>query len=202
ETGLRWPRLRRSDEKALLSDRLEQYSISPTGLIDFLNIAESGAESFLERHILHIPGQRSVAGSFGTAIHAALETAQRLVNNGKLELDTVLDRFDAALESEYLVPRERSQLQKKGQKLLNHLFEQNNLQLHVGALAEQNINDIQIGKARIKGKLDVIFADKHKVTITDYKTGKPLPSFTTKNQTLLLKAWRHKPQLLFHALLT
>ncbi len=201
EQGLAWPRLSTTDEKALLGSRLEEYVLSPTAFIDFLNIAEAGPQNFMERHILRIPTLGSVAGSYGNAIHAALETAQRLVNNSSLEFGTVLDRFEATLESEHLLPTDRKRLQAKGQKLLSDLLEHGGLALSKGSLAEQRIADIFVGEARIKGKLDLITAKNEQLIISDYKTGKALPSFDTKNQSLLIKTWRHKTQLLFYALL-
>lgn len=201
EEALGWPRLSSTDERALLSERLESYSLSPSALINFLDIENAGPQTFFERSILRLPSARSVQGSFGVAIHAALETAQRLLNNGKVEFGTVLDRFEATLEREHLLPHERQQLQLKGEQLLVKLIKNAALPMQKGSLTEQHITDVTLDKARVSGKLDLIYADRHSVIITDYKTGKPLPSFETKNQALLTKAWRHKLQLLFYALL-
>ena len=201
ENDLRWPRLETSDEKALLSDRLERYSLSPTALIDFLNVAEAGPQSFMERHLLYLPVARSAIGSYGTAIHAALETAQRLLNTARLELPTILDRFEAALAEEHLAPIDFARFQTRGEDLLKHLVESDLLPLYKGGLAEQRIRDITLTTARVNGKLDRLDIYQDQILIGDYKTGKALTSFDTKDKTGAVKAWRHRTQLLFYSLL-
>ncbi len=203
ESNLAWPELVNKDEKTVLSDRLDQYSLSVSGLIDFLNLAEAGPQDFKQRHLLHLPRARSARGSYGTAIHAALETAQRLVNTTKLNLGTVIDRFETALEDEHLPPNEFDQYFKKGEGLLTDLFAQHLLKLPKGSQAEQRLDNIMVGKARLKGKLDrVDLPRKSEVIITDYKTGKALSSFDTKDKTKAVKAWRNKLQLTFYCMLT
>lgn len=202
ETTLRWPRLSSSDEKALLKERLEGFSLSSTSLIDFLNVAEAGPSSFLERHLLRLPKVRSPEGSYGKAVHSALETAQRLVNTATLNLDTVLDRFESSLSEEHLPPLDFEQYKTKGEALLLQLFETGRLVLPKGSLAEQALNDVKIGKICLGGRLDRLdLPDKTELIINDYKTGKPLASFDTRDQTKMIKAWRHRTQLEFYCLL-
>ncbi len=201
EDNLRWPRLSTKDEKALLADRLEQFSLSPTALIDFLNVSEAGPTSFMERHLLRLPRPRSAAGSYGKAIHAALETAQRLVNTSKIRLETVIDRFEAALVDEHLSPVDFERFSVRGQDLLTSILGKDGLILTKGGLVEQRLSDIMLGSARIKGQLDLINQSSSGLTISDYKTGKPLSSFITQDQTKAVKAWRHQTQLLFYVLL-
>lgn len=201
EDDLRWPRLDSKDERMLLSERLEKYSLSQTALIDFLNVAEAGPASFMERHLLHIPKPRSAQGSYGTAIHAALETAQRLVNTAKLELGTVLDRFDSALDEEHLAPLDYERYKTRGEELLKNLLKDDALKLNKGGLSEQRISDIVIGSARINGKIDRVDLNDNSLTISDYKTGKSLSSFETQDRSKQVKAWRHRNQLFFYALL-
>ncbi len=201
EASLRWPRLESKDEMSLLRDRLEKYSLSPTALIDFLNVAEAGPQSFLERQLLRLPTGRSPQGSYGTAVHAALETAQRLVNTSKLELGTILDRFEATMREEHLAPIDYERYAVRGRKLLENLFNEQRLELHKGGLAEQRLSDITLDtpeKPRINGNLDRLDVDGRKLLISDYKTGVPLSSFDTKDRTKLVKAWRHRTQLLFY----
>jgi DNA helicase-2/ATP-dependent DNA helicase PcrA len=201
ETGLRWPSLESHDERALLKDRLEQFSLSSTALIDFLNLAEAGPLSFKQRHLLRLPTPRSAVGSYGTAVHAALETAQRLVNTTQLTVETVLDRFESALEAEHLAPIDFKRFQKRGEDLLPPLLADNSIGLQKGGLAEQRISDIIVGTAKINGKLDRIDRTDEGLLISDYKTGKALHSLDTKDRAKAVKAWRHQTQLLFYSLL-
>jgi DNA helicase II / ATP-dependent DNA helicase PcrA len=201
ESDIRWPRLDTNNEKILLSERLSNLSLSQSALIDFLNVAEAGPASFIERHLLHIPKARSESGSYGTAIHAALETAQRLVNTSKLDLGTILDRFEAALADEHLSPLDFERFKNRGEVLLNKLFAEPQLEFFKGGLAEQRISDVILSDAKINGKIDRIDIIDRSLIISDYKTGGSLTSFETKNQTKQIKAWRHRNQLLFYSLL-
>lgn len=201
ENNLRWPELSTTDERALLKERLENFALSPTAFIDFLNVAEAGPASFKERQLLRLPHPHSASGSYGTAIHAALETAQRLINTAELEPNTVMDRFESALEHEYLSPREHTQLLARGEKLLPLLIEQAELLTPKGALSEQYIEATLPDNSRIKGKLDSLLVTENEILISDYKTGKPLASFATKDKVKMLKAWRHRVQLQFYCLL-
>ena len=202
EDDIRWPVLESNDEKTVLAPRLENFYLSPSSLIDFLDVAEAGPKTFKERHLLRLPTERSAQGSYGTAIHAALETAQRLVNTSKLTLEPVLDRFEQTLIEQHMLPLEYEQYLAKGEVLLTKLFKDSLLVLPKGALSEQKLRDIFMEDARLGGNLDSIYTpDKNELIITDYKTGKPLTSFETRDKTKTVKAWRHKTQLVFYSLL-
>lgn len=201
EASLHWPVLAIEDEKQLLHDRLENFALSPTALIDFLNIVEAGPSTFMERHLLRLPHAQSVDGKYGTAIHESLETAQRLVNTAKLDIDPVIDRFEKSLEQQHLAPRDLKRLKTRGENLLPKLLEHADILLPKSAKSEQKIEATLESGAHIKGKLDAIVENKDSVLINDFKTGKPLSSFVTKDKTKVIKAWRHQTQLLFYALL-
>jgi RecB family exonuclease len=69
-------------------------------------------------------------------------------------------------------------------------------------LEEQKLSAVLEGGVRIDGKLDRIDPqDKTSLAIIDYKTGKPLTSFAPRSGKAAIKAWRHKTQLIFYALL-
>lgn len=202
ENDIMWPVLENNDEKTVLAQRLESFYLSPSSLNDFLDVAESGPKNFKERHLLRLPTERSVQGSYGTAIHAALETAQRLVNTSELKIEPVLDRYEQALTEQHMPPLEYEQYLAKGEALLTRLFKDGLLDLPKGSLTEQKLRDVFIEDARLGGNLDSIYMpDKNQAIITDYKTGKPLTSFDTKDKTKAVKAWRHKTQLVFYSLL-
>lgn len=201
EDDLMWPILENKDEKSVLAPRLENFYLSPSSLNDFLDVAESGPKNFKERHLLRLPSERSPQGSYGTAIHAALETAQRLINTSKLELAPVLDRFEQTLIEQHMLPLEFERYLAKGEGLLTKLFKNNLIDLPKGSLTEQKLRDVFIEEARLGGNLDSIYMpDKNELIITDYKTGKTLSNFETKDKTKAVKAWRHKTQLIFYAL--
>ena len=201
ENALAWPRLETSNEKALLQSKLENYCLSATGLIHFLDVTSSSPQYFFERHILRLPAAKTANMAYGTAIHSALETAQRLVNSKQFNLDSVLDRYDATLRDEHLPPNEFKRFLPHGQARLRALFKNKDFVLTPGSLAEQSITNVRLGSALIGGKIDRIDLEDKQLRITDYKTGKPLVSFTTKDRSLAVKAWKHRIQLIFYTLL-
>lgn len=201
ESALRWPRLTSSDEKVLLAGRMEDFYLSATGLLQFLNVANAGPQDFLENQLLRLPSRSSTVMNYGTAVHAGLQTGQQLVNEGLPVLPGVLERFETSLASQHLTQEEFERYLLFGQQMLTSLFEDKGFTLPKGGLAEVTLNDIYVGNARLGGKLDHVLVQNDQLTISDYKTGKPLGSLTTRDQTKVVKAWQHRTQLLFYSLL-
>ena len=201
ESAIRWPRLETKDEKILLASRLEEYSLNATGLINFLNVVEAGPQDYLENQLLRLPSPTNTAMSYGNAVHAALQAAQQLVNDDEPVLPGTLERYESALKKQYLTPEEFERFLPFGQQMLSELFTTKNFSLPIGGLAELSLNDVYLGKARLGGKLDHVYQKDQQLVISDYKTGKVLSSFTTRDQTKVIKAWRHRMQLLFYTLL-
>jgi DNA helicase-2/ATP-dependent DNA helicase PcrA len=201
ETALLWPRLETKNEKALLKDRLQDYSLSVSALLEFLNTATGGPQAFFEKHLLRLPAAQSARMGYGNAIHAAMETAQRLTNSGQFNLETVLDRYEAALGEQYLPPPEYERYLPHGEDVLHELFLAKGYTLPQNAYAEWELSGLELGPARIGGIIDRLHVSGNTLTITDYKTGKPLTSFETRDRTKAIKAWKHTTQLAFYSLL-
>jgi RecB family exonuclease len=140
--------------------------------------------------------------SHGTAVHSALELAQKQINLGKFDLSAIKDEYRRILKKEH-IPSERLPLQiEQGEKNLDRLFTDFNYSLQKGSRPEQVIKDLHAYDARIGGKLDRIdFIDKETLRIVDYKTGNGLHSLYTKDKNKEVKAWKHKLQLTFYVLL-
>ena len=203
ETALTWPRLQTSEEKEMLKARLQTYSLSVTNLFNFLDVTAGGPEKFLQKNLMRLPEVKSANLAFGTAIHACLETAQKLVNKGDFSLTKVIDKFNEALDTEHLIDNDKNRYQEHGKKLLTKVFSENLLTLNKGSLPEQDLKDIFINKARLNGKLDRIEQTDNQIIVTDYKTGTPLGSFITnsKDDYTQIKAWKQRTQLIYYALL-
>lgn len=202
QTDLAWPRLQMQTEKEVLSGILENFSINATNLLTFLDVSEGGPQTFLERSLLRLPSVKSDFMSHGTAIHAALELAQKLVNLDSFNLDTVKEQYRRTLHAEQL-PKERiAQQTAYGEQTLDRLFNTYSYELVKGSIPEQALPGRICGEARLGGKLDRIdFLNENTLRIVDYKTGSGLSSLETKDKTKEIKAWKHKMQLTFYALL-
>lgn len=201
EDALRWPRLDGSDERMLLQDRLDNYQLSVTHLLGFLDVTNGGPKAYFERNLLRLPDIKSPKMAYGTAAHKAMETGQKLINNNKFNLDLVLKAYEDALKSEYLIQTEHERYLIHGQQTLRHLFEDLKYELPYGGLPEQSFKHIALGNARLSGSLDRIDTQDNKIIITDYKTGQQLSSFETRDKNKQVKAWKQRTQLIFYTLL-
>lgn len=201
EENLHWPQLSGGIEKEMLKARLDTYNLSVTHLLNFLDLTKGGPQYFKERNLLRLPEAKSASLSFGTAIHDALETAQRQVNKDSFDLQQINGAFAKSLTAQQLTGADYSRYQSKGRQVLDRLFNDLSYQLPKGSLPEQKLRDIKLERAVIGGKLDRVDKAGNKLVIVDYKTGVPLGGFETKNKAMAIKAYKHKLQLIFYALL-
>ncbi|HVA10838.1 MAG TPA: PD-(D/E)XK nuclease family protein, partial [Candidatus Dormibacteraeota bacterium] len=202
EAALAWPRLETSDEKALLNPILEEYNLNATAFLQFLDITTGGPAHFLETQLLHLPQVTTSSMAYGTAVHRALQTAQQLTNTGKFKFASVLQSYEQALSEQQLPVAETERYRIHGEQVLANLFKLKTFHLEKGAKPEVAIREARLGNARLGGKLDRIDISKDGIIIiTDYKTGIPLASFDSRDQTKAIKSWRHRNQLLFYTLL-
>ena len=202
EQELHWPQLASSEELYLLRPVLQEFSLSATALLNFLDVTVGGPRYFKERNLLRLPEAKTMSQSYGTAIHAALEKAQELTNKDAFDLDDVLTRYEDALEAEHVPPEELERYVPEGQKVLVTLLETFGYALQKGSASEQKLSAALPGGVLLNGKLDRVDAQNQQtLVIADYKTGKPLTSLFTKDQSKAIKAWKHRNQLIFYALL-
>lgn len=202
EDALSWPRLTNKSERQLMQPIIDQFTLNVSNLINFLDVSEGGPALFLERNLLRLPGVKEPHMSHGTAMHSALEQAQKLINLDAFDFDTIKKAYETALIKDNFSPQHLKQQVEAGNRTLEKLFSEHKYLLEKGSTPELPIKDCLIGKARIGGTLDrVDFLDEKTLRIVDYKTGAPLKNFETKDKTKQIKAWKHKLQLTFYALL-
>ncbi|MCA9344397.1 ATP-dependent helicase [Candidatus Saccharibacteria bacterium] len=201
EDTISWPNLNTKDIKKLLSPKVEDYSLSASALLSFLDLSYGGPQAFIENYLLRLPQPQTESEAFGSAIHRALEIAQIQVNTSGLNKGKLIEKFSQTLNDQFLPADEVSRYQEKGTNLLNKLLDSPAFTLKEGGKPELNLENIRIEQATIKGKLDNTLVNKNQITIIDYKTGNPLSSLFTKDQSKVIKAWRHRTQLTFYSLL-
>ncbi|MBI5357486.1 ATP-dependent helicase [Candidatus Saccharibacteria bacterium] len=201
EAHLHWPDLSKADEKEVLKARLKTYNLSVTDLINFLDLENAGPKYFKEHNLLRLPEAKSPSLSHGTAMHSALEYAQKLTNQNKFNLEEVVNKYEGSLKNERLSVAEYQKFLKHGRAMLKQLFEVYGYSLSPNGKTEQKLKDIIVDEARISGKLDVINSYADVVEVVDYKTGKGVPSIHSKAKNLEGKIWRYKTQLAFYQLL-
>ncbi len=201
EENIRWPHLDIADERLLLKGRVEDFSINVSNLINFLDVTNGGPSYFLERNLLHLPELKTPALAFGSAVHKALEVAGLQSSEGNLSLKTVLSAFKSALGVEHVSEHDEKRLLAQGEKTLTDLFENYKYEIPSQSSFEQKISNIRLKNAIIDGKLDRVDKNGKKLSIIDYKTGSALSNLNSKAKSFELKAWKHRTQLIFYALL-
>jgi DNA helicase-2/ATP-dependent DNA helicase PcrA len=201
EQSLLWPRLEQTDEKALLKPRLETFVLNVSNLINFLDVTRGGPQYFKERNLLRLPGAKSPSASMGSAVHAALEEAQLRINAGTYDFKLVIKRFEEAILSEGLPEADYKKKLAEGKHVLAHFIERHAWSFAKGAHPEYKVVDVYCDQAKLGGTLDVLDTTGDDTLISDYKTGRPLSSLSIQSGPDGVKAWRHKLQLIFYALL-
>lgn len=201
EENLHWPELSGGLEAEMLKARLENYSLSVTHLLNFLDLSKGGPEYFKERNLLRLPETKSVSLSYGTAMHSALDKAQKLTNKNNFSLKAVVSAFNKSLATEHLAKVDNGRFQRQGQQTLTRLFNNFNYRPPKGSTSERKIKNVRLDRALISGNLDRVDSDGDNLKIIDYKTGSPLNNFNTKDKNKAIKAYKHKIQLIFYALL-
>ncbi|HSX44667.1 MAG TPA: ATP-dependent DNA helicase [Candidatus Saccharimonadales bacterium] len=201
ERTLLWPRLDQSNELRLLKPRLETYHLNVSNLINFLDVTRGGPQHFKERNLLRLPEAKTPSAAMGTAVHDALEEALLLHNASDFNIAKVLARFDQSLLDQGLPETDYQKRLTLGHRVLNRFMEKHNWEFSIGARPEYNITEILSNTAKIGGKLDVLDMTGENTIVQDYKTGRPLNSLSLTSGNDGVRAWRHKLQLMFYALL-
>lgn len=200
-TSMLWPRLDKNSESEMLKAILANYKLSATNLTTFLNVIDGGPRRFFEKHVLRLPSPSGEKMSFGSAIHGALEIAQKHTTNNTFDIASVLNAYEKSLYNEPLSLEAYERYLQHGNEVLNRLFLDLDFKLDKNALPEQIVESSLGNDVKLTGKLDVIHYDNQKVWFDDYKTGKPVSSLTSKAKSTAVKTWRQRYQITFYYIL-
>lgn len=191
----------------LLAPTLERYRLSATHLGNFLDVSRGGPELFLLQNLLRFPQAMSPSAAYGSAIHAALRRAhEHLTATGKRRpLEDVLHDFEAELERHQLSELDTEQLSKRGSDTLTKFLAERYASFSPSQQAERSFatESIVIDGARITGAIDLLDIDEETktITVTDYKTGRPVPTWKGRTEYEKIKLHHYRQQLIFYKLL-
>jgi len=185
----------------LLEDHLQTYLMSPTHLNTFMDIEHGGPEEFLVNTLLRFPSTPTVDSQYGQAIHNTLEWYQQNIANGTTPtLPEVTSYYSQEIVGRYLGSTDREKILARGTKVLASYLASRSDMFSSPARTEVNFSSeaVMLGEARLTGKIDRLEVDLVKKTlrIVDFKTGKPVPSWTTS-----IKAYKYRHQLYFYKFL-
>ncbi len=126
------------------------------------------------KYILKIPEPPTASASFGSTIHASLETFYReWLQNKKIGLARLLEIYKSSwIPLGYTSKAYQARMKQEGKKILNNYWHKLH-QPKTKILDLEKFFKIKIDDSIISGKIDrVDQKNKHKIEIIDYKTGK------------------------------
>lgn len=191
----------------LLLPKLKNYKLSVTHLQNFVDVVRGGPQHFFIQSFLKFPERKSVNSAFGTAIHDTLQQAHNfLISTGKKQaIEDIVAIFEQNLIEQRLNQQDFDKYLRKGADCLNLFLNKNYDSFSINQLTELNFNNQNsiINETLITGKLDLVDIDKinKKITVTDYKTGKPSTNWKGRDDKEKIKLYKYRQQLLFYKLL-
>ncbi len=193
------------DERKMLIPFVEEHALSATGYNKFLNIVDAGPRCFLEESILRFPQKKTKELAYGNAVHSTISTSycRSRENNTPLSQKEFISLFLNFLKKEGLSKGDYLKLEERGVKELSDFYKKNVNDFCQDYIIEFNFKNqgSLIEGVKITGKIDKMKKEKGRVTVYDFKTGKPFSSFQEKEQRKKIKAWQYKNQLIFYKLL-
>ncbi|MBP9779384.1 ATP-dependent helicase [Candidatus Gracilibacteria bacterium] len=196
-------------EEDFLRDRIDkQFIMSATALQNFLDITSGGPTHFIANNILRFPGAKNIAGSYGSAMHAALEDFfTDYKNNNSYKKEILFTSFEKSLKDEGFEPKIETTWLEKGRENLEALYTELVGKTYGELSLEKDFRTegggVWLGDIQLTGKIDRIerLADDTLI-VTDYKTGGGFDTFDGKGaEYTKLKQWKYRLQLAFYAIL-
>jgi DNA helicase-2/ATP-dependent DNA helicase PcrA len=194
-------------KEELLLPTLERYKLSATHLCAFLDVTNGGPQGFLLQNLLRFPQAKSPQAAYGTAIHATLQRAHAHLSATESHRATedILKDFEGYLRDQHLPDDEFQLYQQKGSDSLQAFLQHKYIDFKTTQKPEVDFasEHVIIGDAHLTGKLDLVDVNKQErtMTVTDYKTGKPVRDWKGKTDYEKVKLHRYRQQLMFYKLL-
>lgn len=195
--------------RELLTDTLADYRLSVTHLNNFLDVRKDkgGPRGFLLGNLLRFPSAMSPSGAFGDAMHKTLQDIHTaVIDTGK---PPTLEQAKALLERllvhKHLSKHDYKNFLSRGEKALDAFYDQRLQFLRPSQKPEQDFyaQGVVVKGVRLSGKLDAVESLEGDVTVTDYKTGKPLTDWSDARKASYekVKGHHYRQQLYFYKLL-
>lgn len=193
--------------KELLRPMLDQYKLSATHVCAFLDVTHGGPKGFLLEYLLRFPQAKNPQAAYGTAIHATLQRAHAHLSATESHRppEDILRDYENNLRDQHLPEDEFQLYLQKGSDALQAFLEQKYIDFTIGQKPELDFAGEQsvVEGAHLTGKLDLVDIDREAKTmiVTDYKTGRPVPSWQGKTDYEKIKLHKYRQQLMFYKLL-
>ena len=159
----------------IIDKALDKFSMNVTALNNYLNCPLQ----FYYNNLIRIPSPKNETLEFGSGVHFALESffnkmKQDPGNNfpSKQELieDFVLYLYR---HRESFTKEEFERRMEYGRDILDKYYQKKINSFNKIVSVERNIRNVMVDGVPLKGKIDKMEFDGHKVNVVDYKTGNP-----------------------------
>lgn len=160
-------------ENLFVSKRLEKFIMNVSALNNFLQCPLH----FYFQNLLRMPGEKSEALGFGSAVHHAVEKLFEKMKSNPGEVFPSKHEMIADFQQYMISAREvftqESFLRKMahGEMVIVNYYDTYIYRWKKIVLIESNIRNVMLGVVPLKGKLDKIEFNGSEVNIVDYKTG-------------------------------
>ena len=195
----------RATMKELLGPQLADYKLSITHLNNLIDLSRGGPAHFLLTNLLRFPQAKSANAAYGTAVHRTLQRAHNhLTATGERRpIEDILGEFVSELHSQHLSPEDEVLFSKKGADSLAAFLRTCYSGFAPGQKTELSFarQGVTIDGALLTGSLDVVTITDNKLTVIDYKTGKPSNEWKGKTDWEKIKLHKYRQQLMFYQLL-
>ncbi|MBT6142886.1 ATP-dependent helicase [bacterium] len=192
------------DKNAFLRPIVDNFAVSISAILSFIDIVNSTPTEFLNSYMLRYPRSTSKQASYGNAMHAALNHLSKSLKTSQkpLTLEDLIKFYGSQLAKAPLSTLEYNQYLQKGSSNLTNYYNWHAQDFSQYDLAEYNMSssNLYIEGFKISGSLDrVVFDfDKKRISVIDYKTGKPFDAFDKGSLSSKLKSFKYKLQLTFY----
>jgi DNA helicase II / ATP-dependent DNA helicase PcrA len=189
----------------LLAPTLDHYRLSATDLCTFLDVTHDGPQGFLLQRLLRFPQAASPSAAYGIAIHRTLQRAHShlTATNRHRAVEDILHDYEQFLREQYLDDNDFQTYLQKGSDALQAFLAEKYIEFTPNQQAEISFagQHVIVGDAQLTGSIDLLDRQQKSITVTDYKTGRPVRDWKGSTDYEKIKLHRYRQQLMFYKLL-
>lgn len=183
----------KADIRELLHAAVEHYRLSPTHLLAFIDLAYNGPDAFLQRYLIHAPGESSFALDYGKYIHEVMDE----LNKEQLKNEIVIERFNQKILGADADENAKNDLKTRGDTELSaFLAEKGDFlrQTPTDSELDFSTKNIFLGEVPIRGKIDRVEHDdaKKQLVVADFKTSKARKKWGKANRNYQIQLYFYK----------
>lgn len=189
-------------EESHLFPLVKDYKMSASVLNDFVNV-HKGPQHVLEYRLLRFPTPKLAVSAFGTAVHGTIQAIYAHLKRTQThpDLPWIQETFRMLLEKEQLLPADHEKYLYRGKNLWDAYVPEKLSEFAENHLSEISFasQGVQIGEAKLSGKIDRIILSGDTAEVTDFKTAKAVKSWDIKGKKDQLDSYAR--QLMFYKIL-